>query len=330
MHVSQDASNGPVKAAAAAAAEDEAETRASGSSPHDTRLDEFEAAARLFSFTGETSVKAAPSTREGQRAARAAASTPSSKPHVARRRGLAFKRVAAACFSLGVFGVVGLLAVGLTTPVGAVAAANGADPAHLSLNALADSSQSNLDDDRIQAYVAPADVDSGAVERNDSYQALSLAEIAAESGIHNFSNFFTNNPSAAIQWPFSVGVPISYGFGVRSGRLHEGVDFTPGEGSPVQAIADGTVRIATESGGAYGVTVVIDHIIDGELVSSRYGHMQYGSLKVKPGEKITVGTVIGKVGNTGRSFGAHMHFEILPGGTTAIDPLPWLREHAGG
>ena len=141
---------------------------------------------------------------------------------------------------------------------------------------------------------------------------------------------FVNDPTAAIQWPFSVGVPISYGFGMRSGTMHEGADFVPGAGSPVQAIADGTVRIATESGGAYGVTVVIDHIIDGELVSSRYAHMQYGSLKVSAGEQITVGTVIGNTGNTGRSFGAHTHFEILAGGTTAIDPIPWLREHTGG
>ena len=78
------------------------------------------------------------------------------------------------------------------------------------------------------------------------------------------------------------------------------------------------------------MTVLIDHIIDGELVSSRYGHMQYGSLQVVPGQQVTVGTFIGRTGNTGRSFGAHTHFEILAGGTTPIDPLPWLREHAGG
>ena len=76
--------------------------------------------------------------------------------------------------------------------------------------------------------------------------------------------------------------------------------------------------------------LVIDHVIDGERVASRYAHMQYGSLKVKAGDTITVGTVIGNTGNTGRSFGAHTHFEILAGGTTAIDPIPWLREHAGG
>ena len=117
---------------------------------------------------------------------------------------------------------------------------------------------------------------------------------------------------------------------MRSGRMHEGADFTPGAGSPIQAIADGVVRIATSSGGAYGVTVVIDHQIDGQLVSSRYAHMQYGSLQVSVGQQVTVGTILGRTGNTGRSYGAHTHFEILMNGTTAIDPIPWLRQHAGG
>jgi murein DD-endopeptidase MepM/ murein hydrolase activator NlpD len=247
-----------------------------------------------------------------------------------RRRLLSFKRVTTASFSVGVIGVVGLLAVGMTTPVGAVAAVQGADPAASTTNVLAGSDIATTGDEDIQAYVAPADVQAGPVERTDGYEALSLAEIAADSGIQNFSSFFVNDPTSAIQWPFAVGVPITYGFGMRSGTMHEGADFVPGAGAPVQAIADGTVRIATESGGAYGVTVVIDHVIDGELVSSRYAHMQYDSLTVSPGDTVTVGTVIGKTGNTGRSYGAHTHFEILAGGTTAIDPIPWLRSHAGG
>src|SRR3546814_5397791 len=114
---------------------------------------------------------------------------------------------------------------------------------------------------------------------------------------------------------------------MRSGRMHEGIDFGPGAGSPVQAIADGTVRIAPESGGAFGVTVVIDHVIDGELISSRYAHMQYGSLQVEPGQEVKVGTFIGRTGNTGRSYGAHTHLELLAGGTTAIDPLQCLPDN---
>jgi hypothetical protein len=282
-------------------------------------LDEFEAAARLFSFTGETPVQVA--------AAALRDDAPAAPPVEEHRRGRSFRRVATASFSVGVIGIVGLLTVGMTTPVEAVAAAQGGTPSVMSVVAPGDVA---ADEEEIQAYVAPAGVQNQGVERLDGYRTISLAEIAAESGISNFSSFFVNDPTSAIQWPFAVGVPITYGFGMRSGRMHEGIDFVPGAGAPVQAIADGTVRIATESGGAFGVTVVIDHVIDGELVSSRYAHLQYDSLQVETGQQVKVGTFIGRTGNTGRSYGAHTHFELLAGGTTAIDPLPWLREHAGG
>ena len=57
---------------------------------------------------------------------------------------------------------------------------------------------------------------------------------------------------------------------------------------------------------------------------------EYDSMQVVPGQHVTVGTILGRTGNTGRSFGAHTHFELLMNGTTPIDPLPWLRQHAGG
>ncbi len=292
--------------------------------------DEFEAAARLFSFTGELPVQAAADSDDVPDAA----SEPDIAAHVAAGRGRAprgasFKRVAAASFSISVMGIVGLLTVATTTPAEAVAAATGAAPAALS-TAAPGSTDLSIDPDEIQAYVAPPTTENAEIARSENYSMVTMADLAAASGIQNFSNFFVNDPTAAIQWPFAVGVPISYGFGMRSGRMHEGVDFTPGAGSPIQAIADGTVRVATESGGAYGVHVIIDHEVDGQMVSSHYAHMQYGSLEVEPGQQITVGTVLGKTGNTGRSFGAHTHFELLLNGTTPIDPLPWLREHAGG
>lgn len=281
--------------------------------------DAFEAAARLFSFTGETPV---------QVAANALADEPAPESAQSRRRSGGLKRVVTASFSVGVVGVVGLLTVGMTTPLEAVAAASGS-PASISAVASGNVEPSSRASD-IQAYVAPAQVQGASIDRDEEYETTTIAQLAAESGISNFSNLFVNNPNSPIQWPFAVGVPISYGFGMRPGGMHEGLDFTPGAGAPVQAIADGTVRIATESGGAYGVTVVIDHEIDGELVSSRYGHMQYGSLQVEQGQHVTVGTFIGRTGDTGRSFGAHTHVEILQNGTTPIDPLPWFREHAGG
>lgn len=225
-------------------------------------------------------------------------------------------------------GIVGLLTVAMTVPAEAVAATTGTD---VSVQAAA-SPAPKIASDEIQAYVAPADVTNVALDRSENYTAELIPKVAAVGsgeGILYKSNLFTNDVSAAVQWPFSVGVGMSSGYGMRWGRLHEGVDFVPGEGAPIQAIADGTVRIATESGGNYGVTVYIDHVINGKAVTSHYSHMQYGSLQVSAGQQVTVGTVVGHTGNTGRSYGAHLHFEIIINGST-IDPLPWLRENAGG
>jgi murein DD-endopeptidase MepM/ murein hydrolase activator NlpD len=294
----------------------------------DDIADEFEAAARLFAFRGETAVPqpvvdpVAESTRPVTQGLPLDAAP-------RRRNG---RRTAAASFSIGVMGLVGLMTVGMTMPVSALASASGTANV-ASVEATTQNlavTGGDVSDGAIQAYVAPAETQAGVVDRADGYSAATYAQMAADSGIKNFSNFFVNDPTAPIQWPFAVGVPITYGFGMRDGRMHEGVDFVPGDGSPIQAIADGTVRIATESGGAFGVTVLIDHEIDGQLISSRYAHMQYGSLQVTPGQKVKVGTFLGRTGNTGRSFGAHTHFELLQNGTTAIDPLPWLRQHTGG
>lgn len=300
-------------------------------------IDEFEAAARLFSFTGETPVQGetAGEEPEGESTSDEPAADEAERsdatPHMVARgtrnaRRSVVKRVAATSFSIGVMGIVGLLTVGMTTPAEAVAAVSGVDNP-VSVVELAASDEA---EEEIQAYVAPVGTESAEVTRTGGYSTATVAELARESGIRNFSNFFTNDPNSAIQWPFAVGVPISYGYGWRSGRMHEGVDFTPGNGSPIQSIAEGTVRVATNAGGAYGAHVIVDHIIDGELISSHYAHMQYGTIAVSVGQKVEVGTTLGLTGNTGRSYGAHLHFELLAGGSTPIDPIPWLRQHAGG
>lgn len=305
-------------AASATATPDEA---AAATPDADAAADAFEAAARLFSFTGETAIQ--------RSVEEPVADEKPDVTHVAPRRprGASFKRVTAASFSLGVMGIVGLLTVGLTTPAEAVAApASKAGTTNLTVAAGDVAPEAG----EIQAYVTPSDMQSAPISRSETYTTLTMAQLAADSGISNFSNFFVNDPNSPIQWPFAVGVPISYGFGMRDGTMHEGVDFTPGEGSPIQAVADGVVRESTDSGGAFGVHIVIDHIIDGQLVSSSYSHMLYGSRQVEVGDHVTVGQIVGHTGNTGRSFGAHTHFEILMNGTTPIDPIPWLREHAGG
>ena len=284
-------------------------------------FDEFEIAARLFAFTGETPVQRQDAADpEIDADAAVDVDDPAERPPGRRRR-----QLATASFSVGVMSIVGLLAVGMTTPADALAVAESDNPA-ATVTAAGDTGAHAED---IQAYVTPSTIESAGIDRDENYSTVSLGEIASQLGISNHSNFFVNDPTAAIQWPFAVGVPITYGFGMRSGRLHEGADFVPGQGAEIQSIAAGTVRTATSSGGAFGVEVVIDHIIDGQLVSSRYAHMLYGSLQVAEGQHVEAGTVLGRTGDTGRSFGAHTHVEILAGGDTAIDPIAWLRENAG-
>lgn len=298
-------------------------------------LDEFEFAARLFSFTGETPVQQ-PSSVPTESAVPVAAAE--AVVHVAgrrRSRGAAIaKRVAAASFSVGVMAVVGLLAVGTTTPAAAIASASESSNTAAQPTTVIASQKLTKSSDagQIQAFVASGTDAPTALDRPESYNVTSMSELAAESGVRLFANTWVNDPSSPIQYPFPVGVPISAAFGSIAymsefATPHNGVDLTPGEGAEIHAVAAGTVRIATESGGDYGVTVLIDHIIDGQLVSTRYGHMQYGSLQVKVGDKVTAGQVIGRVGQTGKATGPHLHLEVLLGGTTRIDPMPWLAEH---
>lgn len=284
-------------------------------------VDEFERAARLFSFTGEVPV-------------RAAASAPTEfvpAVHLAPRRRISGRaiagRITAASFSIGVMGVVGLLAFGTAGP-----AALAASSASTDIRAVGTAATEEEAD--IQAYVTASDTEALALNRTDTYNVASLADLAAEAGVTQFANTWVNNPNADVQWPFEVGVPISAAYGSSSylatfASAHNGVDFTPGAGAEIHAIADGTVRIATEAGGDYGVNVMIDHVIDGEIVSTRYAHMQYGSLNVAPGDTVSVGDVLGTVGATGKATGAHLHFEVLLGGTTRVDPMAWMFEHAG-
>lgn len=309
--------------AAAEAPEAEPASEAPEAEPSGSSADAFETASRAFRF-GTTDSK--PDAADAAEASAAAEDATPADAHVARRRPPVRKFLAVGA-TVGVMSLAGLLAVGMTLPAEAVAAVQGPQGA-AATSLVAASGATEKSDDEIQAFVTSSDVQNESLVRSDSFSTMSLVEVASEEGINYSSEVFTNDPEAAIQWPFKVGVGMSSGYGMRWGRLHEGIDFVPGEGAPIQAVADGVVRIATEQGGAYGVTVYIDHVIDGQVVTSHYSHMQYGSLQVKAGQTVKVGDVVGHTGNTGRSYGAHLHFEIIINGST-IDPLPWLRENAG-
>ena len=107
---------------------------------------------------------------------------------------------------------------------------------------------------------------------------------------------------------------------------HTGVDFACGAGTPVRAVKSGKVITSTAlrrpngSYKSYGEYVVIDHN-DGTM--TLYAHMLSGSRTVSPGQKVSQGQTIGKVGSTGNSTGNHLHFEVRVGGRPR-NPTPYL------
>ncbi len=123
-------------------------------------------------------------------------------------------------------------------------------------------------------------------------------------------------------WPVVGLFTVTSPFGYRSLGYHRGIDISgaSASGSLVVAGASGTVTQAGWSNGGYGNYVVIDH---GNGVETLYAHMLDNSLMVNPGDTVTKGQAIGRVGNTGYSFGAHLHFEVRINGNR-INPAPYL------
>lgn len=120
------------------------------------------------------------------------------------------------------------------------------------------------------------------------------------------------------------GAPLSSTFGVRPDpflrrpALHSGIDFAAPTGTPVRATASGRVVSAGDAGG-YGLMVEIEH---GDGLSSRYAHMS--AIAVSVGQTVSAGDLVGRVGSTGRSTGAHLHYEVRTDGS-AVDPQPYIR-----
>jgi murein DD-endopeptidase MepM/ murein hydrolase activator NlpD len=125
----------------------------------------------------------------------------------------------------------------------------------------------------------------------------------------------TTPSSQGLIWP--VSGPVTSPFGYRWGRLHAGIDIGVPYGTPIHAAASGTVVLAGWTGG-YGNYTCIDH---GGGLATCYGHQS--SYAVSSGAQVSQGQVIGYVGNTGHSFGAHLHFEVRINGNP-VDPLGYL------
>lgn len=122
-----------------------------------------------------------------------------------------------------------------------------------------------------------------------------------------------------------VSGPVTSGYGYRVhpvlgySKMHDGIDYGAGCGTPVHATQSGTVT-AVEYHGASGQRVKIDH---GNGYTSGYFHLQGYNTTV--GAKVEQGDVVGYVGSTGRSTGCHLHFEIIDASGNSVNPSSFLR-----
>ncbi|MEU0112981.1 peptidoglycan DD-metalloendopeptidase family protein [Streptomyces bobili] len=117
------------------------------------------------------------------------------------------------------------------------------------------------------------------------------------------------------------GLSAYYGqAGINWMSQHTGIDFPVSYGTTVMAATDGTVR--TQWNSAYGNMMIVT-AKDG--TETWYCHLS--SYRVASGTTVKAGDPIAYSGNSGNSTGPHLHFEVRPGGASAIDPLPWLRSH---
>ncbi len=108
------------------------------------------------------------------------------------------------------------------------------------------------------------------------------------------------------------------GFGYRWGRLHAGTDFAAPHGTPIYSTADGVVVHAGWQSG-YGRLVKIQHEFG---IETRYAHMS--KIRVKVGQRVSRGDRIGDMGNTGRSTGTHLHYEVRVGGKP-VNPMIYIK-----
>jgi murein DD-endopeptidase MepM/ murein hydrolase activator NlpD len=130
-------------------------------------------------------------------------------------------------------------------------------------------------------------------------------------------------PTSTTGWIWPTTGVFSSGYGWRWGRMHKGIDVANNVGTPIYAAKGGQVVTAGWNDGGYGYMVEIRHD-DGSL--SRYAHNS--RILVRPGDLVAQGTMISHMGSTGRSTGPHLHFEILPAGSGAVNPLQFLPARA--
>lgn len=128
-----------------------------------------------------------------------------------------------------------------------------------------------------------------------------------------------SSTESRLDWPVE-GAVLSHFASPRRGHRHKGIDIRSSEGTPIRAVADGVVGIASDHYGAYGRLITIQHE---NGMTSYYGHNSKNL--VREGQQVEAGEVIALVGHTGNARGDHLHFELHKSGQP-LDPLCVLSE----
>ena len=156
---------------------------------------------------------------------------------------------------------------------------------------------------------------SGDIDPRFERLGLSLARMTAlESSLDNIPQV---NPTSRKVTSMSSGFGYRRDPFTRRGAMHSGLDFRGPIGSPIYSAAKGTVSFVGRKAG-YGKVVEISH---GNGLKTRYAHMS--KFRARVGQKVAAGDVIGAIGNTGRSTGPHLHFEVRIN-DRAVNPRPML------
>ena len=148
---------------------------------------------------------------------------------------------------------------------------------------------------------------------------------SSNSSINNDSNT-TISKQAKGAWTAPVQGRLTSTLGERWNKFHAGIDIANSADVPIVAAADGVVSRSYYST-SYGNVVFISHSINGQVYTTVYAHMD--SRVVEAGETISKGQQVGIIGNTGQSFGQHLHFELHKGQwnaskSNAVNPLDYI------
>ncbi|WP_299033520.1 M23 family metallopeptidase [uncultured Pseudokineococcus sp.] len=170
------------------------------------------------------------------------------------------------------------------------------------------------------AQAAEAARSSSSSSGSSSSSSASSARAAAPSAVSRSAGRDSGGalmrPQGSVTSPFGMRMHPIKGYM----RMHNGVDFASGCGTPIRAAEDGTV-VSASYNGSYGNIIVLNHgIVSGQPVATAYAHLQSFAVRSGP---VSRGDVIGYEGTTGGSTGCHLHFEVRISGSP-VDPLNWV------